>query len=466
MHFQHSIRLPGRAARAAPFGFCKLKGSTSNRKGAAAGQVRGIAILEQGLAALWERTLWVAAFLWRTLLVRTRFVAITGSVGKTTAKDCLAAILEQLGPTVKTLRSNNGGPWIARTILSARPWHRFVVLEVGIDQPGHMVRHSRLIRPDVAIELAVASPHLSTMGSLETIAEEKAKLLRFLRRGGVAVLNGDDPRVAAMAQKVRGRVLLFGSRPEFDLWADGVTAAWPGRLRFRAHAGTESSEISTEFVGRQWLGAMLAALATGKLLGATLAQASQALRSVRPYTARMEPVALPNGVIFLRDEAHGNLTDTEAAFEVLREASAPRRVVVISDVANSGQHYRQRQRMLAQWAAASADVAVFVSEGSAYAARAALRAGMQPENVHHFVTPKQAAEFLRAELRAGDLVLLKGQTKDHMSRIYLAQLGEVDCWRVNCGRRHVCDACPLLGLRPRTQAPAATGVPVAARSGA
>lgn len=426
----------------------------------------GVVTLKQWLAALGERILWAAAFLWRTALVRTTFVAITGSVGKTTAKDCLAAILEQLGPTVKTLRSNNGGPWIARTILSARPWHRFVVLEVGIDQPGHMLRHALLVRPDVAIELAVASPHLSTMGSLEKIAEEKAKLLRFLRRGGIAVLNGDDPRVAAMAAQVRGHLIRFGSRPEFDVWADGVAAAWPDRFRFVVHAGEECVEVKTGFIGRQWLAAVLAALAAGKALGATLEQVSQAVAEVRPYTARMEPVALPNGAIFLRDEAHGNLTDTEAAFEVLREASAARRIVVISDVANSSKHYRQRQRLLAQWAAASAEVAVFVSEGSDYAARAAVRAGMRPENVHHFVTPKQGAEFLRAELRAGDLVLLKGQTKDHMSRVYLAQLGEVDCWRVNCGRRHVCDACPLLGLRPWTEARAATGVPVAVRSGA
>lgn len=401
--------------------------------------------------------MWAAAFIWRTVLFRTTFVAITGSVGKTTAKDCLAAILEQLGPTVKTLRSNNGGPWIARTILAARPWHRFVVLEVGIDQPGHMARHALLVRPDVAIELAVASPHLSTMGSLEKIAEEKAQLLRFLRPSGYAVLNGDDPRVAAMAQRVRGRMVRFGTSQEFDVWGDSVSAVWPARLSFRAHAGEECAEVTTQFVGRQWLSAVLAALAAGRLLGATLTQASRALQAVRPYTARMEPAVLPNGVIFLRDEAHGNLTDTEAAFEVLREASAERRAVVISDVANSGKHYRQRQRMLAEWAAASADMAVFVSEGSAYAARAAIRAGMRAEDVHHFVTLRQAAEFLRAELRAGDLVLLKGQTKDHMSRIYLAQLGEVDCWRVNCGRRHVCDPCPLLGLRPRIEPAAAPG---------
>jgi UDP-N-acetylmuramoyl-tripeptide--D-alanyl-D-alanine ligase len=393
-----------------------------------------------------DRTLWVLAFLWRRVLFRTTFIALTGSVGKTTAKDCLAAVLQRHGPTLKTLRSNNGGPWISRAILRTRPWHRYVVLEVGIDEPGHMIRHALMIRPDIAIELAVASPHLSTMGSLDTIAREKAKLLRFLGRHGVAVLNGDDPRVAAMAAQVHCRVVRFGTRTEFDVWADNISSNWPARLEFQANSGSESCRVQTEFVGKQWTPSMLAALAAAQVCGVALSDAAQAIRHVRPYTARMEPAVLPGNITFLRDEAHGNLDDTEAAFEVLRQASATRRVLVISDVANSGKHYRQRQRMLAQRAAESADVAVFVSDGSDYAARQAVRAGMAPGNVHHFFLIRQAAEFLRAELRSGDLVLLKGQTKDHLTRIYLAQLGTIDCWKTHCKRRHICDGCDQLGL--------------------
>jgi UDP-N-acetylmuramoyl-tripeptide--D-alanyl-D-alanine ligase len=407
------------------------------------------------VSAAFERCVYLLAFLWRRLLVRTTFIAITGSVGKTTAKDCLAAILEREAPTVKTVRSNNGGPWIASTILRARPWHRYVVLEVGIDQPGHMAGHARLIRPDIAVELAVATPHLSTMGSLEVIAAEKAELLRYLGRTGVAVLNGDDPRVAAMASRLRCRTVWFGSQPGFDVWADQINARFPARLSFRAHSGGESCLIETQLIGRQWMPAVLAALAVARSCGATLASAARALAEVRPYTARMEAVELPGGAVMLRDEAHGNLTDTEAAFQVLAEACAARRIAVISDVANSGKHYRQRQRMLAHWAAASADAVIFVSEGSDYAARQAVRAGLPPADVHHFVSPRQAAEFLRGYLRPGDLVLLKGQTKDHLSRVYFALLGTVACWKPNCGRRHICDRCDLLGWSPHARSDAA-----------
>lgn len=394
-----------------------------------------------------DRMLWILAFIWRSILWRTTFIALTGSVGKTSAKDCLAAILERHGRTLKTLRSNNGGPWLSRTILRARPWHRYVVLEVGIDQPGHMIRHALMIRPDIAVELAVASPHLSTMGSLETIAAEKAMLLRFLGRRGVAVLNGDDPRVAAMAPRVGCRTVRFGTKPEFDVWADEISASWPERLRFRANSGGESCQVRTQFVGKQWTPSMLAALAVAKVCGVTLSDAARAIQDVQPATARMEPVVLPGNITFLRDEAHGNLDDTEAALDVLRAASATRRVLVISDVANSGKHYRQRQRMLAARAAESADVVIFVSDGSDYAGRQAVRAGMAPGNVHHFCSLRQAADFLRRELRSGDLVLLKGQTKDHLSRIYFAQLGTIECWKINCGRRCLCDACEFLGLR-------------------
>ena len=96
------------------------------------------------------------AFLWRTLLFRTKFIAVTGSFGKTTAKDFLAAMLARLGPTVKTDGNRNGTIGISQAILRTRPWHRFVVMEIGTDRKGFMVRGSLLVRPDVVLILRVA----------------------------------------------------------------------------------------------------------------------------------------------------------------------------------------------------------------------------------------------------------------------------------------------------------------------
>ncbi len=176
--------------------------------------------------------LWAAAFVWRTLLFRTTFIAITGSVGKTTSKECLAAILSSIHPAVATERSNNGRTGIPLTILRARPWHRYCVVEIGTDRPGGMIRGALLVRPNMVLILSVARIHSDHFKTIDDTAREKSRLLTFLGRRGIAVLNGSDPRVAAMAQRLRCRVVLYGVSTEFDLWSSDASAEWPSRLTF------------------------------------------------------------------------------------------------------------------------------------------------------------------------------------------------------------------------------------------
>src|SRR6185312_13185282 len=134
--------------------------------------------------------LYGAAFVWRGLMFRTTFIAITGSVGKTTAKEALASILASRYRIVKTPVSRNELMHLARLILSVRPWHRYAVLEVATDGPGWMKRMAWLARPHMAVILRVARTHSNRFRTLEATAEEKAVLLSTLRRGGIAVLNG------------------------------------------------------------------------------------------------------------------------------------------------------------------------------------------------------------------------------------------------------------------------------------
>ena len=143
------------------------------------------------------RMMLLAAFCWRRLLFRTRFIAITGSVGKTTTRNLLAAILRDMPAlTLAATKSSNSAKQIARDLLSVRPRHRFVVLEVGTDRPGWIRRSAWLIRPDIAIVLSVARTHTNNFPTLDDTAAEKAALLGGLGRKGVAILNVDDERVA------------------------------------------------------------------------------------------------------------------------------------------------------------------------------------------------------------------------------------------------------------------------------
>lgn len=324
---------------------------------------------------------------------------------------------------------------IARTILQTRYRHRFAVLEAATDHPGYLWRAARLIRPHLAVILSVARTHTQSFPTLEDTAAEKARLLDALRPGGIAILNGDDPRVRAMAARCRHRVMLFGCSPDFDLWASQVSSQWPARLA-----------------------SALAALAGALCCGLDPKSAIAPLEQVEPHRARMEPVPLPSGAILLRDDFNGSLDTLTPALHVLAQAHAQRRVLVLSDASDSGKRTSVRIRELGQQAARCCDLAIFLGEHSRRARNAAVHSGMPPQNVHSFATLPEAAAFLASELRPGDLALLRGRTVDHLGRIYFAQLGSVGCALTHCPRLLLCDHC--YELRPGLEKAPAVPPPI------
>ena len=390
----------------------------------------------------------VLAFLWRRMLFRTTFIAVTGSLGKTTTKECLALLLESVGRTYRTYRNQNGPQMVALNILRVRPWHRYAVLEVAGAAPGMMRRSARLLRPDVAVILNVLRTHTTVFPDSERHAAEKALLLRALKRSGVAILNRDDPLVVSMARHTDARVCFFGTTPEASYWADRVSAKWPSRLDFVLHRGAGSHVIETQLVGAQWLHAAVAATATADVLGVSPPDAARILRSAQPFPGRLQPVRVPNGAIILRDDYNASIDTIEASLRVLQEASAGRRLLVITDLSDFGRNRKQRLKYLASRCPQVAEVAVFIGELAEYGRRRAIEAGLRAENVHAFPSLWPAAEFLREELKSGDLMLLKGRTTDHAARIFFAQLGPVGCWKAYCPKTMLCDICWELEITP------------------
>ncbi|MCL6546728.1 MAG: hypothetical protein K6T61_16020 [Bryobacteraceae bacterium] len=399
---------------------------------------------------------WTLAFLWRSLMFRTKFIAVTGSFGKTAAKDCLAAILARCAPSVSTRGNSNGRAGIIQTIFKVRPWHRYAVIEAGTEKPGNLWRASLLIRPDVAVILGVGRAHTQSLRTLEAVAAEKARMLRFLRRGGIAVLNGDDPNVAPMAAKVRGRVLTFGSGPRHDLrWLD-ASSIWPERLSFAVEYCGEKTKVVTQMLGVHRVGSVAGAIAGAMAAGAGLAEAVEAVREVKPYTARLEPAELPCGAVVLRDEFNASIDSFRAAVEVLREARAGRRILIISDCSDWNKMPRERMRYYARTAKRCADAVVFLGKRAEYGVSYALREGMPEGAARGFMRWEQAAVFLRGELRKGDLVLLRGLNCEHLSRLYFSLMGTIECHLERCQIHRPCDTCPKLGFVPDMAAPRIT----------
>jgi UDP-N-acetylmuramoyl-tripeptide--D-alanyl-D-alanine ligase len=405
------------------------------------------AVLGPVVRALRPVSYWTA-YVWRRLLLRTTFIAVTGSLAKTTTKECLAVILSTHGRTFRSFRNQNATGAVALNLLRVRPWHRYAVLEVAAGAPGTMRRSARLVRPDAVLVLNVLKTHSTAYESLEQHAAEKEILLHALRPGGLAVLNGDDPLVRRMTAR-GGRVLRVGTASGCDLRASDATSLWPDRLSFTLHHAGGDRRIFTQFVGTHWLTAVLAALAAAAGLDVEIGKAASAIRAAEPFPGRLQPVRLPNGAIVLRDDYNASIDTVETSLRVLEQAAAPRRVLAITDLSDFGGNRKQRLKYLARIAPRAAEVLVLVGEMAEYGRRRAIDQGMAAEQVHAFPALRPAAEFLRLELRAGDLVLIKGRTTDHAARLFLAQLGPVGCWKDYCPKRMLCDICWELDITPR-----------------
>ncbi len=396
-----------------------------------------------------------AALLWRRLMFRTTFIAITGSVGKTTATECLTSILASCFHINGTRHGRNSGRELAAVVLRTRARHRFTVLEVGTNLPGALRKAAWMIAPDVVVILAVAAAHSNHFAALDDIAAEKAQLLSRLGPRGLAILNGDDPRVAAMAARCRARIVTFGRSPQFDLWADDVSSAWPSRLSFRVHHRGENRRVQTRLVGEHWLSSVLGALAAALWNGVELERAVAAVEQVEPTRGRLQPVPLTSGALMLRDENSSSFTTLRPALRILEQAQG-RRVLVFHDEFDSGFTFRKRLRLFGELAARSTDLILLFGNESRRAGRAAIEGGADPEKVLSLPDLRAAAEHLKTILGPGDVVLLRGRASDHVERIYFAQLGSVGCHAPTCGSHSLCDYCPELqpGLEEAARLPA------------
>ena len=387
------------------------------------------------------------AYSWRRCLFRTTIVAITGSVGKTSAKDAIAAILRSRYRVISTKGSNNHSRGMFLTLMRVRPWHRFAVIELGLSGPGQMKWMSMVLQPDVAVWVNVARTHTMQFKTLETVAREKSLLVSGLRPGGVAILNRDNPYIAAYAPPAGVRTVYYGSGAGADFRWSEAESRWPERLRFTMAGGGETVAVESRFVGRHWTSSLMAGMATCAALGVRPAASAAVIARLEPPLARLSPMEVACGATILRDEHNGSVDTLEVAIAVMEEAEAERKIIVFSDVSDSKQKPRRRANALGRTAARVADAVVFIGEHGGHGVAAAVEAGMDPGQVWHFYDIEAAANHMKKEVRRGDLVLLRGRATDHLSRIYLAMTGEVGCWRNTCERLTLCDGCPELRKR-------------------
>ncbi|MEE2775441.1 MAG: Mur ligase family protein [Acidobacteriota bacterium] len=272
--------------------------------------------------------------------------------------------------------------------------------------------------------------------NLDETAREKGKLIQHLPPHGLAVLNADDPRVDAMADLCRGRVLRFGTTTSADVRAEEIRASWPDRLSFTLVEATQRQRIATQLCGVPWHVSVLAALATAQACGASLDGAAAAAAAGQEHSGRMEPVTLGK-VTHIRNDFKSSPESVEQAFVFLEQARAKRKIAVIGHLSDTRSKARKVYRRTAERARRAADLVVMVSRWGHYG----LAAETGDDSIHAFDTVRDAHSFLRANAEAGDLVLIVG--RGHLERLSVARQAEHLCWLSDCGRTNSCLNCKL-----------------------
>jgi UDP-N-acetylmuramoyl-tripeptide--D-alanyl-D-alanine ligase len=343
-----------------------------------------------------------------------RVVAVTGSVGKTTTRQMIRAVLERRYCGSASPKNYNNHVGLPLSMLDMDPRHDFAVLELAASAPGEIGRLAALARPHVGVITRVGDAHLGGFGSLDGVAQAKAELLDALEPDGCAVLAGDDERLRKFAARSGLRTVWFGRSLDNDLVATNVESRH-GQLSFTV----DGTRMTVAAWGRHHLTSALAAVAVGRIFGLCDAEIAHGLAEFEPPPMRCQ-ITRAGGVTIIDDTYNSSPVAMRAALELLRDFDAPgRRIVICGDMRELGEAAGHLHRHLGDQVVTlcGADRLIACGQHAAEVVAGAVAAGMpQSRAVAASGTEELLAQF-ETEFEPGDVVLVKGSRALGMERL-------------------------------------------------
>src|SRR5437016_9944052 len=350
-----------------------------------------------------------------------KIAGVTGSVGKTTTKEILAALL---GAKLRVLKSEgnfNNEYGLPLTLLRLEETHQAAVLEMGMSRRGELARLASIARPDVGVVTRVSPAHLEFFASVDEIALAKRELIEGLNgHESTAVLNADDPRVVAFGTFAPGRVLTYGIEKPAFFTAEAVEdrGALGSAFDYVSPEGRVRLELALP--GRHVIANALASLAAASIWGIGAAEAQSVLQTMRAPSMRGELLRFSNGAALINDSYNSSPAALEAMTELL--AATPnfrRRILAAGEMRELGTASPELHRESGQFAAKTGkiDWIIGVAGDAAQIVEGAVAAGLPRERAKFFATPQEAGEFLESFIVSGDLLLVKGSRGVKMEQI-------------------------------------------------
>ena len=382
---------------------------------------------------------------------KPEIIAITGNVGKTSAKDAIFEVVKSRGYARKSQKSYNseiGVPlaildrynawyspfsWLAnifvglRLILFKDNYPKILVLEVSADRPGDIEKLAKLLNPHIAVITAVGEVpvHVEFFAGPEDLAREKSKMITNLNAQDFAILNFDDLTVLEMRRESHGHVVTYGFGQGADIWATDYKIMYrkekdidrPEGITFKVnYDGAMVPFRIFETFGKPQVYAALAAVAVGVAKGMNLVEMSEALSRYRAPAGRLRLIEGIKQTRILDDSYNASPQAMHAALDLTREFSVKRKIAVLGDMLELGEYTEPAHRAIAQ-NLRGIDILITVGTRAKFIADEARNFGFDPGAIHEFLRSEEAARELKKIVKDGDLVLIKGSESMRMERV-------------------------------------------------
>ena len=351
-----------------------------------------------------HRALWELARYYREQFP-IPFIAVTGSVGKTTAKDMIAAVLGARYKVHKTEGNFNNDIGVPLTLLKLERQHEVCVVEMGMDHAGEIDNLAGLAEPDIAVITNIGDAHIENLGSREAIFRAKCEILPHLKPTGTAIFNGDDPMLSTLRDTLPQRTLFVGRGEDLDYTAYDVESA-AASIRCRVRTPNSQFQADIPALGEHMVYPTLLAAAVGEELGLAADEIARGIGAFLPTKMRMNILRCKGDIVILNDAYNANPQSMRAAAAVLGGAHGRRKVAVVGDMKELGPNSEQFHRTVgACFAQAGTDRLIAIGDLARFMAEGARDAGL--EQAGYFHTPDEARDALLREVRSGVTILVK-----------------------------------------------------------
>lgn len=345
-------------------------------------------------------------------------VGVTGSVGKTTTKEMIAAVAAAKGPVLKNAGNFNNEIGLPLTLFGLTKKHEVAIVEMAMRGPGQIEYLAKIARPRIGVITNIHLSHVELLGTLDAIADAKGELLDYLPADGVAVLNADDAYFDYLSRRANCRIVSFGESARADVRASSAGIDADGCCNFQVTTARGSFDMRIPVPGEHNIKDALAAIAVGEELGIAHDDIKEALAGFKPPEKRSNVIPTRRGVVVIDDTYNASPPSTLSAIKTLSMMEGDRKIAVLGDMLELGDHAIDAHLEVGRAVRDSGiDLLMVVGQLARLIARGAIDAGMPISQVMEYEDSSQAAREIIGKVRERDVVLVKGSRAMKMEKV-------------------------------------------------